>query len=132
MNTQATINNGWYRVMEITAKDVNGNVMKPAGARSDTYHGAWRSSTWAPELYDNDKRWGNDRAIHFKESATVWFDQPVAIGSLSMTQLSSGSSARYAQSGFKWQAYEGTSPTPASKCLTTPRPRLGKLPPFRG
>jgi len=80
------INGGWFRMSEIRAYDTSGKVIKPIGGRSDNYHGAWRKSTWAPELFDNRNGWGNDQAIHFSKYATIWFPQEVTIAKLEVVQ----------------------------------------------
>ena len=102
MHTAKKVNGGWYRVTEIIAKDANGNVVKPVGARTDTYHGSWRQSDWAGELFDNSERWGKGTGVHFKKSATLWFDVPIQLGSLTLKQ-----SGRENNDGWKWQAFNG-------------------------
>jgi len=77
---------GWFRMTEIRAYDPSGNVIEPIGARSDNYHGAWRRSSWAPELFDGSNRWGDNTGIHFTKYATVWFAKEVTIAKLEVEQ----------------------------------------------
>jgi hypothetical protein len=97
-------NDGWFRATEISAWDSNGNRIHVAGCRTDNWHGAWRTGTWAPELYDNNKGWGNDIAVHFHNHATCWFGRDVDVSKL---QFSQGPNNAYALSNWKWQKYNG-------------------------
>merc|ERR1711865_1355096 len=79
---------GVFRVTEIDVFGVDGKQIKPAGARTDNAPvSSWRKTTWAPELYDDSARWGNNHGVHFSHHATMWFDQPVTIKSIQIPLL---------------------------------------------
>eukprot|EP00935_MAST-01C_sp_MAST-1C-sp1_P001523 g1523.t1 len=93
----------WYRVTEMEALDANGIRISAAGAVTDNYHHHWRSSNVAPELFDSDLAWGNDKGVHFHNNAIVWFSKEVNISALKMVQdkLEGGNH------NWTWQVFGG-------------------------
>jgi len=82
------VKGSWFRVTEINVFDAANNIITPAGARTDDYHGAWRQSVWAPELFDDNENWANDAGVHFKNTMIMWFSGPVTIAKLEVVQAS--------------------------------------------
>merc|ERR1719162_2763345 len=97
--TQVT--HGWFRVAEIDAYGTDGQQIVPVSARTDNYHGAWRNSAWAPELYDDSTRWGNDHAVHFQNHATLNFGEVVTIQQLRFVQIPNNNN-QYNQIQWMW------------------------------
>ena len=102
-------NRDWYMVTEIIARDAAGNKITPLGARTDSYHGAFRSSTFAPKLYDDNLAVLGDggNLAHFRDHATFFFSSAVVISSLEMVQPTMSEIGQHTQSDWKWQAFGG-------------------------
>jgi hypothetical protein len=57
-----------------------------AGCRTDDWYGGWRNSNWASELYDNNKGWNDNTAVHFHHHAIMWFGRDVDVSKLQFSQ----------------------------------------------
>jgi cullin-associated NEDD8-dissociated protein 1 len=92
----------WFRVAEIIARDTDGNIIQPEGARTDSFHSSWRKTDWAPQVFDGTHTHGRDKSVHFNEYATVWFGKDVTIASLEVKMPVAP------RSEFAWVKYKGT------------------------
>jgi len=97
--TQVTA--GWFRVTEIDARGTDGQQIVPVSARTDNYHGSWRKSAWAPELYDDSTRWGDGTSVHFQNHATLNFGEVVTIQQLRFVQIPNNNN-QYNQIQWMW------------------------------
>jgi hypothetical protein len=90
----------YFRVAEIIARDAAGNTIEPAGARTNDYFSNWRSTTWAPQVYDGELAMRKGSGVHFNKYVTVWFDRDVTIASLEVAMPIAP------RSDWAWVAYK--------------------------